>query len=103
MTNEKYARVPGASSMANGGRNIRRRIEAIVRFKRYPAGMTLAAVCTAVLLGVPLLLGTQARSVYNIEGSRLPAGVELKRRWRRPAPSAAPRWPVRWTPTARRW
>lgn len=79
MTNEKYARVPGASSMANGGRNIRRRIEAIVRFKRYPAGMTLAAVCVAVLLSAPLLLGTQARSVYNIyEGSRLPLGMELE-------------------------
>ena len=79
MTNEKYARVPGASSMANGGRNIRRRIEAIVRFKRYPAGMTLAAVCVAVLLSAPLLLGTQARSVYDIhEGSRLPSGMELE-------------------------
>ena len=79
MTNEKYARVPGASSMANGGRNIRRRIEAIVRFKRYPAGMTLAAVCVAALLSAPLLLGTQARSVYNLyEGSRLPLGMELE-------------------------
>ena len=36
---------PGTSSMANGGRNIRRRIEAIARFKKYPAGMALASVC----------------------------------------------------------
>ena len=34
MASEKYARVPGTSSMANGGKNIRRRIEAITRFKR---------------------------------------------------------------------
>lgn len=58
MANEKYARAPGTSSISNGGRNISRRISAIVRFKLYPRGMALASVCIAVVLATPLLLGT---------------------------------------------
>lgn len=65
MVNEKYARVPGTSSMANGGRNIRTRIEAIARFKRYPAGMALVSVCMMVLLAAPLLWGVRAKAVYS--------------------------------------
>ena len=57
MASEQYARAPGTSSMANGGRNIRERIEAIARFKRYPAGMALASVCVAAVLLFPLVLG----------------------------------------------
>ena len=57
MASDRYARAPGTSSMANGGRNLRARIEAIARFKRYPAGMALASVCVAVVLGLPLLVG----------------------------------------------
>ena len=75
MANEKYARAPGTSSMANGGRNIRQRIEAIVRFKKYPSGMALVSVCVAVALGAPLLLGTQAKSVYS-GGGPLPDGLD---------------------------
>lgn len=76
MANEKYARTPGTSSMANGGKNIRRRIEAITRFKRYPAGMALVSVCAVIVLATPLLLGTQAKSVYN-EESRLPGDADI--------------------------
>ncbi|EOS66659.1 M56 family metallopeptidase [Oscillibacter sp. 1-3] len=65
MANEKYARAPGTSSMANGGKNIRRRIEAIARFKRYPSGMALASVCVALVLAGPCLVGTRAQSVYT--------------------------------------
>lgn len=72
MANEKYARTPGTSSMANGGKNIRRRIEAIARFKRYPAGMALASVCAALVLAGPCLIGTRAQSVYMGERSSLP-------------------------------
>lgn len=54
---EQYARAPGTSSLSNGGRNIRARIQAIARFKRYPAGMALVSVCIAVVLGLPLVLG----------------------------------------------
>ena len=45
--------------MANGGKNIRRRIEAIVRFKRYPAGMGLVSGCILLVLAAPLILGTR--------------------------------------------
>lgn len=60
MADDRYARTPGTSSMANGGENIRRRIEAIVRFKKYPRGMSLVSVCIALVLTVPLLAGQRA-------------------------------------------
>ena len=60
MADEKYARTPGTSSAANGGKNIRRRIEAIARFKRYPAGMALASACVALVLAAPLVVGARA-------------------------------------------
>ena len=50
MANDRYARMPGTSSISNGGKNIAWRIEAIVRFKTYPKGVTFALVCMAVLL-----------------------------------------------------
>lgn len=65
MANEKYARTPGTSSMAGGRENIRRRIEAIARFKRYPAGMALVSVCAALVLAGPCLMGTRAQSIYT--------------------------------------
>lgn len=59
MADEKYARAPGTSSMANGLRNIRRRIQAIARFKMYPAGMSLVSVCMVLVLAAPLLVGAK--------------------------------------------
>ena len=53
MTSEKYARVPGTTSISNGGKNIARRIAAIARFKQYPRGMALASVCIVLILAVP--------------------------------------------------
>ena len=38
MADGRYARAPGTSSMANGGRNIKARIQAIARFRRYQIG-----------------------------------------------------------------
>ena len=66
MANERYPRAPGTTSLSNGGRSIARRIEAIVRFRKYPRGMALASVCVAVLLACPVLAGTE---------TALPAGV----------------------------
>ena len=63
MADEKYAHAPGTSSAANGGRNIRRRIEAIARFKRYPAGMSLVSVCVALVLAFPLIVGARAETL----------------------------------------
>lgn len=74
MADERYARTPGTSSAANGGRNIRRRIEAIARFKRYPAGMALASVCVALALAAPLMVGARAEDVNSVPGS----GVQLR-------------------------
>ncbi|WP_298019466.1 M56 family metallopeptidase [uncultured Dysosmobacter sp.] len=76
MADERYARVPGTSSMANGGKNIRRRIQAIARFKRYPAGMALVSVCVTVTLAVPLLLGARAKGVYE-GGYSVPWGIDI--------------------------
>ena len=58
MAEDKYARAPGTTSMANGGRNIKDRIGAIARFKRYPRGVALGARCVAVVLAVTCLAGT---------------------------------------------
>lgn len=65
MANDKYARAPGTSSMANGGKNIRRRIEAIARFKKYPAGMGLVSVCVLLVLATPMVIGVRAGVVNH--------------------------------------
>ncbi len=62
MADERYACAPGTSSVANGGKNIRRRIEAIARFKRYPSGMALVSVCVALVLAGPLTVGVKAEA-----------------------------------------
>ena len=68
MADERYARTPGTSSIANGGKQIRRRIEAIARFKRYPRGMGLVGLCVALVLAAPLLAGTRAQAVRQEGG-----------------------------------
>lgn len=68
MANAKYARAPGTSSISNGGKNISRRIAAIVRFKLYPRGMALASVCIVLVLAAPLLLGS-ADEEYAFDGT----------------------------------
>ncbi len=60
MANERYPRAPGTSSMANGGKNIRRRIEAIARFKKYPAGMGLVSACLILVLAASVAVGAKA-------------------------------------------
>ena len=58
MANDRYSRAPGTTCVSNGGKNIVRRIEAIVRFRSYPKGMALASFCVTVLLLVACLMGT---------------------------------------------
>ena len=58
MANDKYPRAPGTTSISNGGKNISRRVEAIVRFKKYPKGMALASVCVTVLLACGCMFPT---------------------------------------------
>lgn len=63
--NQKYARMPGTTSVSNGGKNISRRIEAIARFKKYPKGMALVSVCIAIILSLPCLFVSAGFSADN--------------------------------------
>lgn len=60
MANQKYARVPGTTSISNGGSNISKRIAAIVRFKKYPQGMALVSICIIATMFWPTIIGTAA-------------------------------------------
>lgn len=60
MANQKYARIPGTTSISNGGNNISKRIAAIVRFKKYPQGMTLVSVCIILTMFWPTIVGNAA-------------------------------------------
>lgn len=63
MSNERFAKTPGSTCINNGGKNIRKRIEAIARFKKYPVGMTLVSVCVIIALSCSLVVGVRATSV----------------------------------------
>lgn len=67
MANDRYAGTPGATCISNGGKNIRRRIESIARFKRYPAGMHLVSVCAILILAFPMILGVEATEVFTLD------------------------------------
>lgn len=71
MANAKYARAPGTSSISNGGKNISRRIAAIVRFKLYPRGMALTSVCIVLVLAAPLLLGSAGTDIGHMYPNEL--------------------------------
>lgn len=60
MVNERYQKVPCTSSLSNGGKNIARRIDSIVKFKKYPKGMGLVSVCIVIMLCLPCLYGSAA-------------------------------------------
>lgn len=69
MANEQYAKTPGCTCMSNGGKNIRARIEAIARFKKYPEGMRLVSICVIVLLTLFLTVGVQANELREYDTS----------------------------------
>jgi len=75
MANDTYARAPGTTSISNGGKNIARRIAAIVRFKKYPKGMALVSLCILFLLGIPSLVGTAATYDANYFTPKTEAGL----------------------------
>ena len=62
MADDRYARQPGTTSMANGGRNIKSRIQSIARFKRYPRGMALVSLCIVAILAPACLAGSAQAS-----------------------------------------
>lgn len=85
MANDRYPRAPGTTSVSNGGKNITRRITAIVRFKKYPKGMGLVSVCVAFVLAFPVLAGTapayqsdncRPDSVSKLEGAMALARIQ---------------------------
>lgn len=67
MCNDKFSKTPGSTCINNGGKNIRERIEAIARFKKYPVGMGLVSGCAIISLVFSLIVGVQATSIYDKE------------------------------------
>lgn len=65
MCNDKFSKTPGSTCINNGGKNIRERIEAIARFKKYPVGMGLVSGCAIISLVFSLIVGVQATSIYS--------------------------------------
>ena len=63
MSNEQFAKTPGSTCINNGGKNIRKRIENIARFKLYPVGMSLVSVCVIIALGCSFIVGVQAINI----------------------------------------
>ena len=60
MADDKAVRTPGATTMANGARAVKARIEAIARFKRFPQGMGLVSGCIVFALSLALVAGVPA-------------------------------------------
>ncbi len=69
MVNERFSKTPGSTCLNNGGKNIRTRIEAIARFKKYPLGMRMVSVCAILLLSLFLTVGVQATEFREINSS----------------------------------
>lgn len=70
MANNRFARAAGTTSVSNGGKNIKRRISAIVRFKKYPKGMELVSFCIILVLLTPTVFGATSNygdEIYNPE------------------------------------
>ena len=93
MASKKYARAPGTSSISNGADNISLRIEAIARFKKYPAGMALVSVCAGVLLCFSMLCGTaiaySGADYYPNDSRQLDRAMAVARLRRCSTPDAA--------------
>ncbi|MDE7326722.1 MAG: M56 family metallopeptidase [Lachnospiraceae bacterium] len=82
MAGGKYAKMPGTSSIANGGKNIRRRIMAIALFKKYPSGMGLVFTCILILFSLPFLVGTKPETALGEESLLLDQDVSVMARAR---------------------
>lgn len=66
MTNEAYPRAFCTSSISNGTLQIKKRIESIVRFKKYPKQMLLLSLCISILL-TPIVFGCKTKADINNE------------------------------------
>ncbi len=81
MAEDGALRVPGATTMANGARNIRRRIQSIARFKTFPQGMGLVSGCMAVVLSLFLGLGAPVQAGGELPGWASFLGDEGELAW----------------------
>ena len=57
MADDRAVRIPGATTMANGSRAVKTRIQAIARFKRFPRGMAPVSLCITAILALSLVAG----------------------------------------------
>ena len=65
MADDKAVRIPGATTMANGARGVKARIEAIARFRHYPQGMALASGCITFALALALVAGAPIQALME--------------------------------------
>lgn len=67
MTNDRYPSAFGTTSISNGGRFISERIQSIARFRLYPQGMGMVALCIIILLAPLTVMGNEMQ--YFPQGS----------------------------------
>ena len=75
MADDKAVRTPGATTMANGARAVKARIEAIARFKRFPQGMGLVSGCIVFALSLSLVAGVPAAVAGANATVQAPSGL----------------------------
>lgn len=63
MINEKYPHTFGSTSISNGAKFIKERIETIARFKKYPKGVSLVSICIGILI-IPLIVNNNVSAKY---------------------------------------
>ena len=77
MADDRAVRTPGATTMANGARAVKARIEAIARFKRFPQGMGLVSGCIVFALSLSLVAGTPVSAAGEETTVRASQEVEI--------------------------
>ena len=77
MADDRAMRTPGATTMANGARAVKARIEAIARFKRFPQGMGLVSGCIVFALSLSLVAGVPVSAAGEETTVRASQEVEI--------------------------
>ncbi len=76
MADNRRVRTPGATTMANGAKAVKARIEAIARFRRFPQGMGLVSGCIVAALSLSLAAGVPAAALSEGRPVELPHGAD---------------------------
>lgn len=77
MADSRYASRIGTTSMANGAKNIKTRIQRIVDFGRAPKGAAFAAACITVLLSLASVSFAYAPKYFDTSGVETKEELEL--------------------------